>query len=302
MDLSESAVGRLRLLGGIAVAYLTLFGALLLFWLRVTGVDGSWMEALVCFAPAALGLWLARTSTEDRNQYIARVLACMSFLPILLLFWATSLEPETDMPARLVWPFAVGAGMVHAAAFVGMIFWGGSYATMVPAAPGASMASADDLLARLMSLNALGAPFGVTNLAEGEVLVSLRLASGGARGHQVKLRLRPRQRLVQVREKLSANMARPSSAEEASMRGAADSYFDPTRPSASRVSGTTLQTSMIDPQKLAAMPLRMFGQKVELPDGYGEALGPDAIVTLLCAVVTGSGWRWQPVFFGSAEA
>lgn len=85
------------------------------------------------------------------------------------------------------------------------------------------------------------------------------------------------------------------------MRGPADPLFDPARPQASRVSGVTLQASMIDPRQLASVPLRMFGHQVELPDGHGTGLDADAIVTLLCAVVTRSGWRWQPVFFGGGK-
>jgi hypothetical protein len=301
MNFTESLASRCRFLGVLAVAYLVLFGAMLWLWLDRSGVDPSWIETTICLAPAILGIFLARTSTEDQKQYIARILACVGFLPILLLFWGTSLDPASDMPSRLAWPFAVGAALVHAAAFVGLIFWGGSYITAVPAAAGVAPASAGDLSARLVSLDRVGAPWDVASELNGTVLVSLRFASGGQRGHQVRLKLNPQRHAVQVREKLTASMARPANEQEASMRGPADSYFDPTRPSASHVSGTTLQTSMIDPQRLATLPLRLFGQGVELPDGYAAALDTDGMVTLLCAVVTRSGWRWQPVFFASSD-
>ena len=298
-DLQSS---RSRTLAWLAVAYLMLCGAALWFWLDRSGVQTSWFDALICFAPVLLGAVLARTSTADQNQYILRVLACVSFLPILLLFWGTSLDPATPMPERLVWPFAVGAAVGHAAALVGLIFWGGSYVTLVPATPGVSAVAADELLARLLALNHVGVPFDVASPAAGEVAVSLRFASGGSRGHQLMLKFNSERHLVKVREKLTASMARPGSEDEASMQGPAETYFDPTRPNASHVSGTTLQTSTIDPQCLAALPLRLFGQTAELPDGFAASLDADGMVTLLCAVVTRSGWGWQPVFFGPGDS
>lgn len=301
MSVADLQGRRSRTLAWLTVAYLMLFGAVLWLWLGRSGVQTSWFDTLLCFAPVLLGVVLARTSTTDQKQYIARVLACAAFMPVLLLFWGTSQDPATPMPDRLVWPFAVGAAIGHAAAFVGLIFWGGSYVTLVPATPGVSAVAADELLARLLSLNQVGAPLDVASQASGMVAVSLRFASGGSRGHQVMLKFNSERRLVTVREKLTASMARPATEDEASMRGPVDTYFDPTRPSASHVSGTTLQTSTIDPQRLDALALRMFGQTVELPDGFAASLDADGMVTLLCAVVTRSGWGWQPVFFGSAD-
>lgn len=301
MNRSGSHEGRLRVLGAVAVGHLVLFGAATWLWLRFSGAGGTVPQALVCLLPVVAGVVLARTSTTDRNQYVARILACLGFLPILLLFWATSVDPETEMPARLVWPFAVGAALAHAAAFVGVVFWGGSYATMVPAAPGVAPVSADDLRARLLSLNGTDGAFEVTRGSPDVITFVLRTADAPTRGHQVLLRLSPSGHRVLVREKLTASLARPADAGEASMRGPADPFFDPTRPEASRVSGVTVQTSMIDPQQLAAVPLRLFGQTAELPDGHGADLNADAAVTLLCAVVTRSGWRWQPVFFSGGE-
>ena len=302
MSVTDLQGRRSRTVAWLAVAYLMLFGALLWLWLDRSGVQASWLDTTICFAPAVVGVVLGRTSTADQKQYIARILACVSFLPILLLFWGTSLDPALPMPERLVWPFAVGAALGHAVAFVGLIFWGGSYVTAVPAAVGVTPASADDLRARLLSLNQAGAPFDVASQAVGEVLVSLRFARGGSRGHQLMLKFDSKRHLVKVREKLTASMARPGSEDEASMQGPAETYFDPTRPNASHVSGTTLQTSTIDPQRLAALPLRLFGQTVELPDDFAASLDANGMVTLLCAVVTRSGWGWQPVFFGPGDS
>lgn len=302
MSVADLQGQRSRRLAWLAVAYLVLFGAALWLWLGHSGVQTSWFDTLICFAPALLGIVLAGTSMEDQNQYILRMLVCASFTPILLLFWGTSLDPATPMPERSVWPFAVGAALTHAASFVGLIVWGGSYITVVPAAPGVSAVSADQLLARLLSLNQVGANFDVANPVAGEVMVSLRLASGDRRGHQVSLKLSAARRLVVVREKLTASMARPNSEEEASMRGPADTFHDPTRPNASRVSGITFQTSTLNAQRLEAMPLRMFAASVELPGDVAVSLDADGMLLLLCAVVTRSGWNWQPAFFGSDDS
>lgn len=85
------------------------------------------------------------------------------------------------------------------------------------------------------------------------------------------------------------------------MRGPANPWFDPTRPSAGQVSGKTVQTRMIDAQRLAAVPLRIAGSAVELSAVDARGLDDDGLVTLLCAVVTRSGWHWQPAFFDSGD-
>ncbi len=223
-------------------------------------------------------------------------------MPLLLLFWGTSLDPDVPTPERLVWPFAVAAGMGHAAAFVGLIFWGGAFATVVPAASNISPSHADELRARLFALGRTGVPLVVSSEVVNVLVAALRLATGEERGHRVILNLDPARRVVRVQEKLTASGARPEDEDEASMQGPGDDSFDPTRPTASRISGKSVQTRMIDPQRLAAIPLRMFGEAVELPDDFARSLAPDDTVMLLCAVVTRSGWHWQPVFFNSGGA
>ena len=51
-DLQSS---RSRTLAWLAVAYLMLCGAALWFWLDRSGVQTSWFDALICFAPVLLG-------------------------------------------------------------------------------------------------------------------------------------------------------------------------------------------------------------------------------------------------------
>lgn len=287
---------------GMAVVYLILAGTVLWLWLGQSGVATSLDVTLVCFAPAVLGVVLASTSTADQNQYILRNLACVLFTPVLLLFWGTSLDPAVAMPGREVWPFATAAGLGHAVAFVGLIFWGGSVLTVVPAAPGVSACGVDMLRARLLSLRQLPVPFTLSSDGAGNVIARIQFAAGENRGHSITLKLDAERHHVRVQEKLAADGARPRTEDEASMRGPGDPYFDPGRPDATSISARSVQTSMIDPQRLAATPLRLFQHTVELPADFAAALDADGVVTLLCAVVTQSGWQWRPVFFGTGKS
>ncbi len=298
----ESPAGRYRMLAAVAVAYLAAAGGVLWFWLGHSGVATPPVVVAVCLAPAVLGAVLAWTSLEDPTQYIARIVACAAFTPILLLFWGTSLDPAVAMPERRVWPFAVAAAIGHAAAFVGLIFWGGQFATQVSAAAGTAPCSPDDLRARLLSLGQGVPALEFSRQTEGGLVVALGHDRDPARSHQVLLDFNAARHAVRVREKLSASAARPRTGEEGSMRGPGDDWFDPTRPSATRISGKTVQTRMIKPQQLAAVPLRFAGPIVECAAGHGDGLDNEGLVTLLCAVVTRSGWHWQPAFFGSGDS
>lgn len=287
------------MVGFAAVAYLLLAGGVMWLWLRRSGVQVTPAVTLICLLPAGLGLLLALTSTDDQRQYLARVLACMVMVPILLLFWGTSLRPAVADPGRVVWIFGVGAALGHAVVFVGGIFLGGTFVTTVPAAPGAARVSASELVARVLSLK--GASLGVSS-AEGRHLTVLLLKEAAEnRSHEVKLDLDEGQQVVRVREKVTASGARPRTSSESSMRGVGDSGYNPTRPSTKSVSGTAIQTTLIVPSQLAKVPLRLEADRVEVPEDYLRALDGDGMVTLLCAVVTQSGWRWQPVFLSGGS-
>ena len=101
---------------------------------------------------------------------------------------------------------------------------------------------------------------------------------------------------VRVRELLGASGAAPRDADEASMRSIGDAAFDPARPDAQRISSRTAQASMIDPARLQATRLVLRdGQAGPVPEARARtAADPDALVTLLCALVTRSGYAWQP--------
>ena len=293
---------RLRVMGALATLYLSAVGGATWVWIGWFGVEPSPSIAVVCALPAILGAVLAGTSTSDERQYVARVLASTMFTPALLLFWATSLDPAAGAVARPVWPFATGFVVAHALCFVGAIFWGGSTLTAVPAAPGAPIASAQDLRARLLSLNAASVPFEVANDSGNfDVVVSFRYAEDARRSHHVLLKLDTARREVRVRERTGAAGARPITAEEASMRSPGDPFYDPTRPTTRRVWGKTAQTTQIDKQRLAGVPLQVRRQRADLAVDYAAGLDGEGMVTVLCALVTRSGWRWQPVFFGSGR-
>lgn len=303
MSIADAQNRRLRVMGTLATLYLALIGAVTWLWLRWYGVEASPGIAVVCALPAVLGAVLARTSTADQRQYVARVLACMMFTPALLLFWATSLDPEAGAIARPVWPFATGLIVAHVLCFVGTIFWGGSALTAVPPSPGAHRVSATQLRARLSSLNAAAAAFEVASgpKSADPIIVSYRYDPATPRSHQVLLTLDSKRHEVRVRERVGVAGDRPANAEEASMRMPGSPFFDPTRPSADRVWSNTAQTTQLESSRLAEVPLRFSGDTAVLPADYLTALDGEGMVTLLCVLVTRSGWRWQPVFFARGD-
>ena len=300
MNAANSPDRRLRVMGVLATLYLSVVGAATWIWIGWFGAEPSPFIAVVCALPAILGAVLAGTSTSDERQYVARVLACMMFTPALLLFWATSLDPAAGAVPRPIWPFATGFVVVHVLFFLGTIFWGGSALTAVPAVAGSPVTTAAELRARLLSLNAASVPFEVANESgDVDIVVSFRYTEEARRSHHALLKFDTARREVRVRERTGASGARPINADEASMRSIGDRYYDPTRPNAKRIWGTTAQMTQIDKQRLAGVPLQFRGQRAELAADYAADLDGEGMVTVLCALVTRSGWRWQPVFFGS---
>ena len=302
MDTVDQQNRRLRWMGVLATLYLAVIGGVTWMWLRWFGVEPSPLVTVVCSLPAVLGAVLAMTSMSDERQYTLRVLTCMMFTPVLLLFWATSLDPDPGALARPIWPFATGLVAAHALCIVGTIFVGGSALTAVPAATGVAVVGAPELRDRLLSLNAAAAPFEVANGSGTEdIVVAYRFSPDARRSHHVLLRLDIGRREVRIRERTGAAGARPITADEASMRGPGDPFFDPTRPNATHVWGKTAQTTQIERPRLNAVPLRFQGREAKLPVDFAASIDGDGMVTVLCAVVTRSGWRWQPVFFGSGD-
>ena len=158
---------------------------------------------------------------------------------------------------------------------------------------GAGAVNAAALRARLESF--AGGPHVPLLIAEASptrIVVEVPLEA--LRCHRIVLVLDERRREVRVSERLGAHGARPRDADEASLRSLGDAAFDPSRPDADRVWQTTWQATMIDPLRLDAVPLRPLGLHAELPRAYAAALDGEGVLTALCALVTRSGWHWQP--------
>ena len=275
---------------GLAVAsYLTAFGLLMAATLKFTGAATDGFTWLICLLPAAVGAAAALSSTADVRQYTVRLLAVAAMLPILLLFWASSAaEDRAAVPALwplATWMWATATALLHACAFVAMIMAAGSLLTRAAPAAGVAPVAADELLRRLRALplpaHVQGASTWHAELPTAEP----------ERRHELLLRLRAATRSVHVQETLRAAGAKPQDANEADMRSLGEAAFDPARPEAQAVFNVARQTTMIDAARLAQTPW---------PGDAAAWAGLDAEgwVTLACAVVTRSGWRWQPALFG----
>jgi hypothetical protein len=205
---------------------------------------------------------------------------------------ATAAEPAATTSAAR-WSFFVAAALAHAAAFVALIVWGGRWTTRVPAPTGLPPVNAAALRARLESFAASPrAPFLLAEAGADRVVVDLPV--GALRSHRITLVLCADRHEVRVSERIGVHGDRPRDAAEASLRSLGDPAFDPTRPQADRVWQTTWQATLVDPARLAAVPLRPLGLHAELPSAYAAALDGEGLLTALCALVTRSGWHWQP--------
>ena len=154
------------------------------------------------------------------------------------------------------------------------------------------------LVQRLRSLSTAGVPFVLAQgEPAGEWIAALRQPESQQRSHWVILRIDEAAHTVRVRERLGARGATPRDADEASLPGIGEPDFDPTRPDAQRLRSWQAQTTMIDPARLASTRLSLDGDRaVPAPDAVSAAAADtDAIVTLLCALVTRSGYAWQPL-------
>ena len=291
----------LGVVGVVALLYTLLFGVTVSGALQAAQTNPATIDTLlglaICLAPALLALVLARTSQADRQQYVARLMACAVMLPLLLLMWATS-QPVV-VSSALVWSAAGGLFVTHIALFVAAVIWLARRATRIEAQPGAAVVGAALLGQRLQSLADAGVPADVTpGQGTGEWLVEVRFAPGVPRSHRIRLVIDEPARRVRVRERLDARGAAPLNADEASLRSIGDTWFDPSRPQAQRVSGITLQASMIEPSRLAATCLALDGGRVRLLAPAPADLDADGVVAVLAALVTRSGYGWQPELGG----
>lgn len=286
-----AVVPRWRAIAAVAVCgYLLIAGLALGAWLVASERASAPVAAIVSTLPLALAVLLVLRPDPDDRQYVAKLFACLMFGPTLVGGWGAT-EPSAIGAAA--WPFALGGALLHVAAIVGGVVWLGTLATRVAPAAGVNMVDASLLRGRLLALPALGVPAFVSSPSPEELVIDYRFADA-SRSHRVTLLVDAPRRRVRVFERTGASGARPADADEASMRGPGGPRWDPARPQAQRVSGATWQTTMIDPGRLATVAPSFDGARVSLSVERADALDPEDVVTLLCAVVTGSGWVWQP--------
>lgn len=278
--------------GIAAVAYTLVMGAACAAWHRAAGTAPAWWALLVSFAPALLALSFALTAQHDRRQYVARLLAVALMGPLLVLFWSL------DGPTRpgLGMALAIAYALVHGAAFLLAVWWLAAFTTQIAPEATAAAASGATLARRILSLRALGLPLDVRETAPArELEISWFPTSQAGRRHVVRLRLDDARREVAVHERLHADGAAPADADEASMRSPGEPAFDPARPDAQRVWLRTVQTTMLDAQRLRDVPLALQDERAAWTGPGAPALpDTDTLMAMLAAIVTRSGWAWQP--------
>ncbi len=270
----------------VATVYVFVFGAALGWLLRADPA-----EMALCLAPAVAIALLGVTSQSDRRQYVARIFAASMFLPALLMMWASSHDSGG------LW--LLGAAGVHVLALLAMVLWLASFSTRIYAVPGTPTVAPERLTRRFAALQAAGAPIIFSpGASASEWLIDVRPNSGDGRTHRVRLRVDAAKRAVQLLELVGSTAAKPITADERSMRTLGDPRIDPTRPDAQLIWARTWQSTMIVPERLAATATDFHGDTVRYRLPSDAPQDAEAWVTLLAAVVTRSGYEWQPRLFG----
>lgn len=283
-------------LSGVAVgalAYAVLSGLLAAGWLALIGAEAGVVEALLCAGPALVALVLCATSRADRRQYVARLVAAALMLPLLQAMWVGSQDGTRELPVP-IWVVFTAWSLGHALVFLAAVAVLARRVTRVEAQAGTQRVDAGTLAARLRSLQAVGLPLSIeAGETAADWTLELRTADVGAdRSHRVLLRLDAARAEVRVRERVAAHGAAPRDADEASLRSLGEPAFDPARPEATHGWSQTTQATMLEPDRLAAVRIALREGWVEVAPG--AAVDSESLVALLCAVVTRSGWAWQP--------
>jgi hypothetical protein len=170
-----------------------------------------------------------------------------------------------------------------------MVAWLAGFTTRIDPAPGVMPAGMDALQKRVASLvAAIGPVCAMHATRPDQWMLYLSEPEAGGRAHRVRLDIDQRRHTVAVREFVSASGAPPRTADEASMRGPGDHWFDPARPDARAIWSRTWQATMIEPQQLERAARELDRDRIEQPV-TGEKL-----VTLLAAVMARSGYAWRP--------
>jgi hypothetical protein len=274
------------------VAYLVVVALAFAAWHLAIGTAPSALVLAVCFAPAALCIVFALRAQHDRRQYIARPMVTVLMAPILLLFWSLDGPTQPGLGMAL----AIGFALLHAAVFVLAVMWMGAFTTRIDPATGTPVASTATLVQRLAALPALGLPLDLhADPAHHRLQFAWSPNGVDAQRHHVTLSLQPQMTQVEVLEQLRADGTAPADAEQASMRSPGDPFFDPARPEAQKVWLRTVQSTMLDSERLAAAPVALVGDQLAW---RGPALrtlpDTDTLMACLAQIVVQSGWSWAP--------
>jgi hypothetical protein len=244
-------------------------------------------HTLGCALPCIAVLLLAHTSPADRKQYLLRLLAAVLMLPPLM---QVALLSGTTAGHAVV---LAGLLLLHLAGFAGLAWRLAPLTTRIDPAEDVRPVSAPWLGERLRALHAAGLPWTLRRERSSDTWVLTRSDPADAgRAWALRLFIDEAAGEVRVRERVGGVGARPQDAAEASLRGPGDATFDPCRPAARRGWSLSLQATLIEPEALAAVRLHLHGPVAEAAPGAGQTL--DELVHLLAALVTRSGWAWQP--------
>ncbi len=199
------------------------------------------------------------------------------------------------------WPFFTLMAATHTLVFIALVAWGGSHTTRVPAQRGAPVATPEQLQARLLSLGRPGGPFEISEVpaADGATALRVDASPDPHRTHQITLRLDATRGCVHVHEKLRVNGDAPHAEAACSSQDGSD-WHSAAGPDAQYVWTSTWQATLIEPTRLSAVPLMVHAQHAELPRRHAATLDSKGVLTVLCALVTRSGWHWQPRLWGHA--
>lgn len=277
---------------GACIAYLLAVGLAFAAWHLAVGTTPVALAMAICAAPALLCAGFALRAQTDRRQYIAWPMVTVLMAPILLLFW--SLDGPTHFGLGMV--LAIGFALLHAAAFVVAVMWMGAFTTRIEPAAGTPAASTATLVQRLAALPSLGLPLDLhADPAHRRLQFVWSPDGADAQRHHVTLSLQPEAMQVEVLEQLRADGAAPADAGQASMRSLGDPFFDPSRPQAQKVWLRTVQSTMLDQERLAAAPVTLVGDQLAW---RGPALrtlpDTDTLMACLAHIVVQSGWSWAP--------
>lgn len=273
-------------------AYLLTVGLAFAAWHLAVGTAPLVFAMAVCATPALLCAGVSLRSQADRRQYIAWPMVTVLMAPILLLFWSLDGPTQPGIGMALALAFA----LLHAAVFVLAVMWMGAFTTRIEPAAGTPVASTAALVQRLAALPSLGLPLDLhADPAHHRLQFAWSPNGVNAQRHHVTLSLQPQTSQVEVLEQLRADGAAPADAEQASMRAPGDPFFDPARPEAQKVWLRTVQSTMLDGERLAAAPVALVGDQLAWRGPAARTLpDTDTLMACLAQIVVQSGWSWAP--------